>query len=108
MLQLGAVTRISFPKGQRLIHYNDEITDVVLVTDGVAIKQNQEFINKIELANFRKGSNVVIVGILDQRPAYKNHKETRKNRRRFAMYKIGHQHIWSPTSVTNIDVTIAI
>ena len=101
MLQLGAVTRISFPKGQRLIHYNDEITDVVLVTDGVAIKQNQEFINKIELANFRKGSNVVIVThfeILDQRPAYKNHKETRKNRRRFAMYKIGHQH---PESVTN-------
>ena len=37
-----------FPKGQRLIHYNDEITDVVLVTDGVAIKQNQEFIETIQ------------------------------------------------------------
>ena len=75
-----------FPKRERLIHYNDEITDIVLVTDGAALKQNQEYIDKIELANYRKGSNVVIVThfeILDQKPNYKNHKETRRNRRRF-------------------------
>ena len=75
-----------FPEDERFIHYNDEITDIVLVTDGVALKQNQEYIDKIELANYRKGSNVVIVThfeILDQKPNYKNHKEARRNRRRF-------------------------
>ena len=75
-----------FPKKEKLIHYNDEIADIVLVTDGAALKQNQEYIDKIELANYKKGSNVVIVThfeILDQKPNYKNHKEARKNRRRF-------------------------
>ena len=64
-----------FPRGPKVIRYNDEIADIVLITDGVATREGREYIKDIELATYEKGSNVVVAihyDILDERANHKN------------------------------------
>ena len=56
---------VVFPRGPKPIRYNDEITDIVLITDGVATREGREYIKDIELANYEKGSNVVVASHYD-------------------------------------------
>ena len=64
-----------FPRDPKVIRYNDEIADIVLITDGVATREGREYIKDIELATYEKGSNVVVAShydILDERANQKN------------------------------------
>ena len=56
---------VVFPRGPKLIRYNDEITDIVLITDGVATREGREYIKDIELATYEEGSNVVVASHYD-------------------------------------------
>ena len=66
-----------FPRGPKVIRYNDEILDIVLITDGIATREGREYIKDIELATYEKGSNMVVASPYDVKSHILDHKNVK-------------------------------